>query len=107
MASKEFGEYMKNLREKNGFISQRSLADRISVSNATIARIERGDTRASHETLCKIADVYGMDYKVLVVGQESLDEPREKTLNEKIRMLSKEQSELVGRYVDKLLGGKI
>ncbi|QFT90442.1 anaerobic benzoate catabolism transcriptional regulator [Bacillus sp. THAF10] len=106
MASKEFGLYIKILREEKGFHSQRALSSKIGVSNATIARIERGETSASYETLCKMADVFSIDYRDLVDKQDSFEEPKEMTLHEKLKMLNEGQLRKINQLLDELLKGK-
>lgn len=58
MDLKEFGEYFAELRKEEGFKSQRDLADRSGISNATISRIESGTNRASPEVLREIANCF-------------------------------------------------
>jgi HTH-type transcriptional regulator, competence development regulator len=53
--NKKFGNYLRELREKAGYESQRSLSLASGVSNATIARIENGDQNPSPGTLKKLA----------------------------------------------------
>ncbi|HDR8453977.1 TPA: helix-turn-helix transcriptional regulator [Bacillus cereus] len=99
----EFGKHIKELRELNGFKSQRSLADTLGVSNATIARIERGEVEASVETIKKMAEVFHMDYMDLVAKQDIVLKSGSELLNEKIQKLSKAQVEIVNSMVDEFL----
>ncbi|MCZ8520163.1 MULTISPECIES: helix-turn-helix domain-containing protein [Paenibacillus] len=55
MNLQEFGAYFAQLRLKSGYRSQRELADKVGLSNATINRIEAGAHKASPETLMQIA----------------------------------------------------
>lgn len=103
-----FGAYIKELREKNGFSSQRQLAEKIGVSNSTVAKIERGTHEASDETLHKLAKEFGIDYIELVEKQLAGNSDDTDALVEKIKRLSRDQIGMVNNIVDEFLrlGGK-
>jgi transcriptional regulator with XRE-family HTH domain len=105
----EFGKYVKELREANGFKSQRSLADVLGVSNATIARIERGEVEASLDTIHKMAEVFDINYMDLVEQQAVILKTGSDLLNEKLKKLSKGQLDIVSSMVNEFLrlGGKM
>ncbi|MEL7566416.1 MAG: helix-turn-helix transcriptional regulator [Dehalobacterium sp.] len=65
--NKNFGKELRALREKAGFESQAKLADASGVDNSTIARLERGDTKPTPETLKKIAPHLNTSYETLMV----------------------------------------
>ncbi|WP_042356869.1 helix-turn-helix domain-containing protein [Bacillus rubiinfantis] len=104
----EFGKYIKNLREEKGFSSQRILADKIGVSNSTIAKIERGAHEASDETLHKLAEAFDMDYMELLEKQVAGNKVDTELLIEKIHRLKKYQIDMISNIVDEFLnlGGK-
>jgi HTH-type transcriptional regulator, competence development regulator len=61
-----FGEYIKNLRNEIGF-SQRELAEKSSVSNAEISRIETGERKKPSPIVLKaIAPFLGVAYEELL-----------------------------------------
>lgn len=105
----EFGTYLKELREANGFPSQRLLADKIGVSNSTIAKIERGAHEASDDTLHKLAEVFNMSYLELLEKQVAGNKVDTELLIEKIQRLSKPQIDMISGLVDEFLklGGKV
>lgn len=58
MNLKEFGEYFSSLRKREEYKSQRDLADKSGVSNATISRIESGANRVTTEVLRELANCF-------------------------------------------------
>lgn len=105
----EFGKYLKELRESKGFPSQRSLADKIGISNSTLAKIERGAHEASDETLHKIAEVLEVNYIELVEKQIAGSKKDTELLTEKIKRLNKTQIDMINNIVDEFirLGGRV
>lgn len=105
---KDFGLYLKQLREEHGFTSQRAFAQRLKVSNATIARIERGEVSPTPETLHKISEELGVDYIDLIEKQAVASEGKNETLFSKINRLNKNQVAVLNDMVDEFLrlGGK-
>ncbi|MBR6005913.1 MAG: helix-turn-helix transcriptional regulator [Clostridia bacterium] len=53
----DLGEKIKDLRKKNGW-SQKKLADKLKVSNATICKYESCAITPTVEMLCALADVF-------------------------------------------------
>lgn len=104
----DFGKYLKELRESKGFSSQRMLADKIGVSNSTIAKIEKGAHEASDETLHKLAEVFNMSYIELIEKQLSGSKADKELLADKIQRLSKPQIDIINGIVDEFLriGGR-
>lgn len=74
MNTKEFGEYIKTLRIKKGYKSQRQLADASGISNGTIARIENGTQRPTADTLKVLAKFLDADYVDLLLRAGYLPE---------------------------------
>lgn len=108
MEQKDFGQYIKQLREENGYTSQRAFAQKLGVSNATIARIERGEVSPTPETLHKIAEALNVDYIDLIEKQAVISEGKNDTLFSKINRLNKNQVSVLNDMVDEFLklGGK-
>lgn len=59
MERKQLGERIENLRVQLDW-SQRILSKRTGISQATLSRIESGDTPANHDQLNAIADAFGI-----------------------------------------------
>ncbi len=59
------GERLRQLRQSEG-ISQRDLADRLFVSQQTVAKWEKESTSPNPDTLRKIADVFNVSVDFLV-----------------------------------------
>jgi transcriptional regulator with XRE-family HTH domain len=58
MNLKEFGEYFSEVRKREGYKSQRDLAEKSGVSNATISRLEAGMTKPTPEVLRELANCF-------------------------------------------------
>lgn len=61
-----FPLYLLNLRQKNGFKSQRKLALDAGISSATLSRIEAGTQKPQPETLEKLAPLLNVTYEELL-----------------------------------------
>lgn len=67
MDLKEFGLFLANLRERNGYKSQRKLAEISGISNGSIARIESGTQKPQPETLKALSNhLKGITYEELL-----------------------------------------
>ena len=66
MDQKEFGLFMCSLRIKRGYESQRKLAIASGISPSTLLRIEDGTSRATPETLKKLAPYLRIPYEKLM-----------------------------------------
>ncbi|MED4083912.1 helix-turn-helix domain-containing protein [Halalkalibacterium halodurans] len=85
MDLKEFGKYMAELRKKNGYKSQRHLAEVSGISNGTIARIENGTQQPSMATINALA-MFFEDINLLDLYEKAGHiTPQQKTDAEKIR----------------------
>ncbi|WP_041344179.1 helix-turn-helix domain-containing protein [Runella slithyformis] len=63
---KEFGEYLKALREAKG-LSLREVERKTEVSNAYLSQMESGKIKQpSPITLNKLAELYGISYNILM-----------------------------------------
>ena len=60
-----FGKFIEKRRLESGINSQRQFAKVLSISNSTVARIERGESEPSDATLIKIAEVLAIKYQDL------------------------------------------
>ena len=63
------GEYLKKLREDRG-LSQRGLAMKMNVSNASISDIERGNQKPKFEMLMLFAKALNVDFDDLITIQQ-------------------------------------
>ncbi len=79
-----FGQYLKGLRESRG-LSLHKVQQRSGVSNAYLSQLEREQRRPPHpEILKKLAPVYKVSLKELLVAAGFLDEgPKEALLTSK------------------------
>jgi transcriptional regulator with XRE-family HTH domain len=69
MDLKKFGEYFAFVRKQEGYKSQRDLADKSGISNATISRIESGSNRVTPEVLRDLADCFNhVTYEQLMMS---------------------------------------
>ncbi|MGD2352028.1 helix-turn-helix domain-containing protein [Bacillus subtilis] len=97
---KNFGRYIKSLREEKGYSSQRSLAEASGVGNKTIARIENGESGASEETLQKLSKALDVSYEDLIEKQLGSGD---NALHEKIKRLKKDQVAMVSNIIDEFM----
>jgi len=63
-----FPKILRELREKAGFESQTKFAEACGVDNSTIARLERGETKPTPQTIMKLAPVLGVSLIELMVA---------------------------------------
>lgn len=103
MAGTDFGKYVSDLRVKSGYTSQRSFAVALNVSNATVARIERGESEPTTETLEKMAELLGMEYIYLLELKDKAFKDEVRTVYDKLRLLDKDQINLVTNLIDQFL----
>ena len=98
---------LKRLRSASG-ISQKALADAIGVSQQSINKYENHNIEPDIQTLCKIADYFGVsvDYLVGRAGEAGSDElcpalnPDEKAAIRAFRRLSRKQREAIRAVID-------
>ena len=62
-------EKLEEMRESRG-LSQRQLGDILGVSAATISNYETGRREPPFETLCAMADFFGVSLDMLISGKE-------------------------------------
>lgn len=103
MAGKDFGKSVASLRASQGFFSQRNFAVALGVSNATVARIERGESEPTNETLEKMAELLKVDYIHLLEMRDEAFKDEARTVYEKLRLLDKDQISLVTNLIDQFL----
>ena len=58
-------ERIRNLREDND-LTQQQIADKLFINRRTYAAYENGVNSMTPETLCKIADIYGVSVDYLL-----------------------------------------
>jgi transcriptional regulator with XRE-family HTH domain len=104
MSLEQFGKYIQDLRIKGGLGSQRALAEKLGMSNSTLARVESGTHDPSDETLHKLADAFGVDYLELSEKRYSANRTGEEALVDKLRKLNRQQLTIVQSIVDEFLG---
>jgi transcriptional regulator with XRE-family HTH domain len=102
-----FGQYIVQLRDKNG-ISQRKLAEKAGVTNSTISRIESGIVKPDLATLEKLANALNVDKSLLLTKCGYSEIPEEFiVIARKTGELTKEQRENVYKMfndtIDKFL----
>ena len=102
--SQDFGKELKKLRIKAGFESQAKLADATGIDNSTIARLERGETKPTPETLKKLSVQLYTPYQILMALAGHLPEssPEENATIATISKALAEDSELTA-FWDELL----
>ncbi len=103
MAGKDFGKNVAELRASQGFISQRNFAVALGVSNATVARIERGESEPTNETLEKMAELLGVEYIYLLELRDKAFKDEVRTVYDKLKQLDKDQINLVTNLIDQFL----
>jgi len=101
----EFGSFVRELRVSGGHGSQRALAEKLKVSNSTVAKIESGVHEPSDDTLHKLAKVFNVPYEELLEKKLKSTGLSIKSVVTKLQKLNKEQVKLVNSLVDQLLEG--
>lgn len=69
-----FGDRVRTLREARGW-TQAELGERLNLSQSTINRYENDARSPDIETLCKVADVFGVSVDFLIGRSDSLTVP--------------------------------
>lgn len=103
MAGRDFGRHVSQFRVDSGYESQRSFAVALNVSNATVARIERGESEPTNETLEKMAELLGMEYVYLLELKNQAFKDEARTVYDKLKLLDKDQIDLVTNLIDQFL----
>lgn len=68
-----FSAILKELREKAGFESQTQFAKACGVDNSTIAKLERGESRSTPQTLAKMAPILHVTLIELMIAAGYVD----------------------------------
>lgn len=106
-----FGERIKQLRKKNGF-KQHDIAYAMEVERASYTNWELGKREPNFESLCKLADFYGVttDYllgrKLNINAIPNSDNMKLETALKRIECLKLENTELKAKLYDLLIGNK-
>jgi transcriptional regulator with XRE-family HTH domain len=94
-------------------LTQRNLALKTGISNATISRIEKNEVNPDTDTVNKLADYFGVTTDYLLGRTEETEHSGEKFSNGtnddetdmllKYRTLSKQQKRLISAYMDGMM----
>lgn len=80
----KFGEYLRRLRKTKG-LTLKQVETAAEVSNAYISQIERGLRKPPHPDILKrLAKVYEVTHRELLIAAGYLEDPEEQTRREKI-----------------------
>lgn len=78
---------IKEMRKKNG-LTLLEVAEYLGVQEATVQRYESGGIKnLKHDTICKLADLFGCDPRYLVGWSENNAEDYDSTITEEEKML--------------------
>lgn len=86
MDTKKFGAFLKELRKEQGY-TQNQLAEKLSVSNKSVSRWERGINMPDMDILIELSDLYKVSIRELLSGerisnfQEEIKSQEEDLLN--------------------------
>jgi len=64
-------ENIRKIRESKGY-SQEAIADQLKMTQSKYARFERGATKTDLETLCQVANIFGMSLVDLIAYPEKM-----------------------------------
>ena len=80
----KFGNYMRKLRKEKG-LTLRQVEQAADVSNAYLSQIERGQRNPPHpDILRRLANVYEVTHRELLIAAGYLEDPEEQVKQEKI-----------------------
>ena len=74
-----FGERLKELR-KESELTQKELADKLSISSSAVAMYERGNREPSFEIMEEIADLFNVDMNFLLGKSQERNATQKKSL---------------------------
>lgn len=78
---------IKEMRKKKG-LTLLEVAEYLGVKEATVQRYESGSIKnLKHETICKLADLFGCDPRYLMGWTENAPESYEPTITDEEKML--------------------
>lgn len=99
------GNRLKNLRTENNY-SQKDVANKLSISNATLSQYESGVRQPSYDILKKLADIYcvSIDY---LLGRTDIRNYEENTIaahtDDRTQQLSEEGRKKLDDFIDYLI----
>lgn len=73
------GEYLKKLRNKNGF-SQEQLAEKLGLSRQSISKWEQGTSTPDIDNFMRLSELYGLPIESLLKGEPQTDEDKAKNV---------------------------
>jgi len=80
----KFGNYMRKLRKEKG-LTLKQVEQAADVSNAYLSQIERGQRNPPHpDILRRLANVYEVTHRELLIAAGYLEDPEEQVKQEKI-----------------------
>jgi repressor LexA len=98
MNLKEFGEFFAEIRKREGYNSQRELAEKSGVNHATISRLESGTTRTSPEILEQLSKCFKyITYEELLRRAGYLNED---DLTHKIEQIKKKSDSVISKIME-------
>ncbi len=99
------GNRLKKLRDENNF-SQKSVAQKLNISNATLSQYESGVRQPSYDVLKKIADIYNVSIDYLL-GRTDIKNYEEYTIaahtDDRTQQLSDEDRKQLDDFIDFLI----
>lgn len=87
MNQKKIGVFLKTLRKEKD-MSQEQLAERFSISNRTVSRLETGNNMPDLSILIELADFYDVDIREIIDGER-----KNENMNSEIKDTLKKVSE--------------
>lgn len=101
----QFYDKLKQLRVENNF-SQKSVAQKLNISNATLSQYESGVRQPSYDVLKKIADIYNVSIDYLL-GRTNIKNYEEYNISthivNRIQQLSSEDLKVLNDFIDFLI----
>ena len=80
---RDIGKNIKEFRIRNSY-SQEEMAEKLYVTRQTISNYETGKSRPDVDTLIRIADIYGVDVKQLIYGENEMT--RDEVIKKNVRI---------------------
>ena len=101
-AKKTIGQNIKRLRKRNGW-TQRDVAEKVGLSRSAISQIELGQVDVNFTKLKKFAEVFDIDYTILVKGGDDSTTAKYKAESIRLAALLDEKEEEIVHLQSKLI----
>lgn len=98
---KEVGERLRNSREKAN-LKQNRVAKSLGIHNSTLAKYESGEREADYDTICKLAEIYGVNVEYLITGQKN-NPNKEQMINKIIQNAGEANSPQRDKFANEFL----